>query len=129
MPHHAESEEFLSIIQELREQLWSVPKGWFWKTYAYALSWVILVIATGMIGLWPISQMYLRAKIYEYQAVKMTIHHARELHPKLEDTELRGIQADVAKWNGWLAYWQAWNKIPFVDFYIPDQINNLEPME
>lgn len=117
----SQSEEYLELMREYH----SLTKNWIWRCYGMGVAWTVLLIASFMLLCLPVSRLYFMAKYHEYQAVKQTIEIART-STKPNDFELRGIQVVAAQWNGWVAYWSVWNRVPGVDFYIPDDIKNLE---
>lgn len=120
----AQSAEFIQLLREYH----GLTKNWIWRCYGMGLAWTILLITSAMLAFLPVSRLYFVAKYNEYNAVKSTIETARSLHNKA-DFELRGIQQVAAQWNGWVAYWKSWNQVPVIDFYIPDDIKSLEPIQ
>jgi hypothetical protein len=119
----AQSEEYLSLLKEYH----SLTKNWIWRCYGMGVAWTVLLITSAMLMMVPVSRLYFTAKINEFHAVKTTIENAREKR-NMNDFELRGIQVVAAQWNGWKAYWKTWDRVPVVDFYIPDDIKSLEPI-
>lgn len=120
----AQSEEYISLLKEYH----NLTKNWIWRCYGMGVAWTVLLITSAMLMMVPISRLYFTAKIAEFQAVKATIEEART-NPDYHEVELRGIQVEVSKWNGWKAYWKVWDRVPGVDFYIPDDIKYLEPIK
>jgi len=123
------SKEYLETLAEFRRVSLEASKVWFWRTYFAGIAWVVLVVTTLMLGCWPVSQVYIQAKLSEFKAVKLSIELARKEHPPSHDAEMRGIQVLIAQWNGWLAYWKEIDNVPGFEFYVPDEIKNIETIK
>lgn len=107
---------------------------WFMFNLYATISWMILLAASVALFSWPITLGYLNAKCAEYEAVSKSIRDARIIQ-KLDkdrihgDYELRGIQVMIAEWNGWREFWNELDKHPLMDYYIPERLHQLKPME
>lgn len=85
-----------------------------------------------MLFAWPVTTAYLNAKCSEYEAVRVSIDLARQNisdDPDRHEQELRGIQVIIAEWNGWRAFWNKLDQHKIMDYYIPERIHDLKPME
>ena len=120
----AQSKEYLDLMREYH----NLTKNWIWRCYGMGVAWTVVLIASAMLAVLPVSRLYFTAKYQEYSAVKATIETARK-STSINGLELRGIQVVAAQWNGWVAYWSVWNNIPLVEMYIPDDIKLMEPIK
>ena len=100
-----------------------------WQKYVLRIATTITIISSLMLISLPTCRMYMYARMNEFNAVSTSIELARIQHPAKLDSEMRGIQVVIASWNGWLAYWQTWNRVSILEFYIPNAIDKLEPMK
>lgn len=117
---------------KLYKQTYAHGSHWFMFNLYATISWIVLFAATTMLFAWPITVAYLDAKCSEYKAIHMSIDHARariKENPHRNEQELRGIQVIIAEWNGWRAFWNKLDEHPIMDYYIPERIHELTPME
>lgn len=123
------SKEYFKAIEDIRHMVWDTPKGWFWKAYMTGITWVVFLTSCFLLLTWPVSHLYLHAKIAEFTAVRATIQLSRMQHPPNHDAEMRGMSVIIAQWNGWLAFWKKTQQIPLVGIYVPTEIQDVQPIE
>lgn len=75
---------------------------------------------------WPICYYEDLAKVEKYKAFQQTIESARYE----EDHQLENIRIlkEITEKNEWLAYTKFWNDTLLLDWFIPDAIEQLEPI-
>ena len=78
-----------------------------------------------VIGSVPASYYGICGKIAEFEAARASYERARDSGNWVENA---AIQSDIAERNGWLARKQYWNSTT-LDIFIPDEIDNLEPIK
>jgi hypothetical protein len=120
-------EEYLKTMHEYHELTKNGLYSKIWKWWGYGLVWFVIWFSSMLLAALPITRLYFTAKIHEYKAVQQTINNIRKT-PQ-DNMELRGIGLEIARWNGWVDFWRTWDSVPIVDFYIPNDINYLQPME
>ena len=76
----------------------------------------------------PLERMGIRSNIEQYYATKETIERARS-NKNISDMELAALQHKVVEINSWLKRKQYWNKNVWIEVYIPDEVDTLQPLE
>lgn len=71
-----------------------------------------------------IVRMNTSSKLNEMQAVEDTVWNLRQY----DKGENMTISQDIIKWNTWLAEQKYYNQHPLFDWYIPDAIENRDPI-
>ena len=95
---------------------------WDWEGVGICL---ILFGGLFLLG-WPLSYGSDLSAIQGFEAVKRTTEAGREAGYPLEGA---AFQAQIAEANSWLLRAQYWNDTALFDWYIPDAVENLEPIE
>ena len=102
-----------------------------YKEYDYEISGVFTMIFSGFILILmvvsiPINRMETKAEIKQFKSIQLTIQKARKNNnDKIENA---AFQMKIADNNSWLAGISYWNTTVF-DIWIPDEIENLKPIE
>jgi len=73
----------------------------------------------------PVSQIEERAAIIKFTETKATVLRARESGAWVERAAL---QVEIIKGNKWLAEVKYWNNWLWFDLWIPDAVDDLEPI-
>ncbi len=97
----------------------------------YGHDWpAAVVIFCGIIGLVVLAGLIfnpieVRGDIARFNAVRSTVERARQNGESFEDAAL---QLEVAEQNKWLAGRQYFNSLFFLGDFIPDEVDELEPI-
>jgi hypothetical protein len=87
---------------------------------------VVAVLGIGLLCL-PINYYSEVSNIQAFNSVEETVQIARS-KGKLTEFERAALTQKIVGWNAWLRKAQYWNNTTF-DWYIPDEVDNLEPLE
>lgn len=86
------------------------------------------VLIVMLLILLPINRMIINGEIAEFKSVENTLYNART-DKKISNFEIAAIQQKVVDNNRWLASNKFYNSIPIIEWYIPDEVDNLEPIK
>jgi len=95
-----------------------------WTCVTLFMSCILLGI---MLLCIPLIRMSVRNDIIKFNTTNKTLNNARQ--NKTSDIERAAILKDVINRNNFLITIQYWNKNLITDIFIPDEIDNLKPME
>ena len=85
-----------------------------------------IVLVVGIVGL-PIQYYSTIGKIAEFKSIQQTLNTARE-NKTISPFELAALQTKAVEGNMWLAGIQYWNST-ILEWYIPDEVDNLQPIQ
>lgn len=88
--------------------------------------WLVIGIITliSCLIVIPIAHLYTDMKIYEFKVISETINQSRD--SDISALERATIQQIICEWNGWLAREQYTNSLAFFNWYVPDEVDDLE---
>lgn len=89
------------------------------------LSIVVLIMSLITLG---VDRVAIRGDIKEYYALEKTLAVARA-NPNISPYELAAIQTKVIETNEWLAKVQYYATIPLTNWFVPQDVMKLRPIE
>jgi hypothetical protein len=92
--------------------------------YRFLLS---LFLFIGLVSI-PINRMGVNGEISEFKAVQTSLLNARE-NKGISQFEIAAIQQKVVDSNKWLASYKYYNSISIIEWWIPDSVDKLEPIQ
>jgi hypothetical protein len=102
------------------------------RTWDYDVLGALMAVISGILLLCHalaliLHPLEIKSNLIKYEATKVTLQTARENNT--DPLERAAIVKQVSQWNEQIASWQYYNSMWFFDQYIPDEVDDVEPIQ